>query len=81
MKAFLTDKVVQSEKNQQTNLKDIAIMRDMLKLEKNVNIKKDQVIREKDAQLKQLRDESLELQQEHLIKINELTLKIEELQK
>jgi len=79
MKAFLTDKVVQSEKNQQTNLKDIAIMRDMLKLEKNVNIKKDQVIREKDAQLKQLRDESLELQQEHLIKINELTLKIEEL--
>lgn len=32
-------------------------------------------------QLKQLRDESLELQQEHLIKINELTLKIEDLQK
>lgn len=77
MKMFLTDKVKQSVEQQQTNQKDISILKDMLKLEKNMNAKKEQTIKDKDDQLKGMREESLEQQQDNLIKINELELQIE----
>ena len=52
------------------NIKDISILKDMLKIEKNMNSKKDVIIKEKELQLKAQRDEALEMQQEHLITIN-----------
>ena len=61
MKMFLTEKIQLSEQRQQTNLKDLQILKDMHTMEKNMNSKKDQIIKDKDHQLKLLRDESLEL--------------------
>ena len=73
MKMFLLDQVQEKEKEKQVNIKDISILKDMLKIEKNMNQKKDIIIKEKDLQLKAQRDEALEMQQEHLITINYLT--------
>ena len=73
MKMFLLDQVQEKEKDKQVNIKDISILKDMLKIEKNMNQKKDIIIKEKDLQLKAQRDEALEMQQEHLITINYLT--------
>ena len=70
MKMFLLDQVQKKEKEKQVNIKDISILKDMLKIEKNMNQKKDIIIKEKDLQLKAQRDEALEMQQEHLITIN-----------
>ena len=70
MKMFLLDQVQKKEKEKQVNIKDISILKDMLKIEKNMNQKKDIIIKEKDFQLKAQRDEALEMQQEHLITIN-----------
>ena len=70
MKMFLLDQVQEKEKEKQVNIKDISILKDMLKIEKNMNQKKDIIIKEKDLQLKAQRDEALEMQQEHLITIN-----------
>ena len=70
MKMFLLDQVQEKEKDKQVNIKDISILKDMLKIEKNMNQKKDIIIKEKDLQLKAQRDEALEMQQEHLITIN-----------
>lgn len=52
MKAFLMEKIAISEKRQQTNLKDVSILKDMVKLEKNVNAKKEAIIREKEGEIK-----------------------------
>ena len=41
MKVFLTDKIAVSEQRQQTNLKDMQILKDMHTMEKNMNAKKD----------------------------------------
>mmetsp|Transcript_18399 Transcript_18399/g.31459 ORF Transcript_18399/g.31459 Transcript_18399/m.31459 type:complete len:192 (+) Transcript_18399:234-809(+) len=39
VKTFLTEQVKQSEQKLQTNMKDISILKDMLKIEKNMNSK------------------------------------------
>jgi hypothetical protein len=48
MKMFLLDQVQEKEKDKQVNIKDISILKDMLKIEKNMNQKKDIIIKEKD---------------------------------
>jgi hypothetical protein len=48
MKMFLLDQVQEKEKEKQVNIKDISILKDMLKIEKNMNQKKDIIIKEKD---------------------------------
>lgn len=53
MKMFLLDQVQEKEKEKQINIKDISILKDMLKIEKNMNIKKDIIIKEKELQLKE----------------------------
>ena len=53
MKMFLLDQVQEKEKEKQINIKDISILKDMLKIEKNMNIKKDVIIKEKELQLKE----------------------------
>ena len=56
-------------------MKDISILKDMLRIEKNMNTKKEEIIQSRDKELKALRGESLETTSEQLIKINEIELK------
>jgi len=56
-------------------MKDISILKDMLRIEKNMNQKKDDIIANRDKELKTLREQSLETTSEQLIKINEIELK------
>jgi hypothetical protein len=56
-------------------MKDISILKDMLRIEKNMNTKKEEIIQNRDKELKALRGESLETTSEQLIKINEIELK------
>ena len=45
MKLFLTEQVKQSEQKLETHMKDLSILKDMLKIEKNMNAKKEQMIK------------------------------------
>jgi len=78
MKLFLQEKVVQSEQKQATTMKDIAILKEMLRIEKLSNQKKDSVIKQRETELKETRDNYLEQQAEWLMKKNEMTTKVEE---
>ena len=80
MKNFLLEKIQISEQAQQTNLKDIEIWKDMVKLEKNVNSKKQAVILEQEAEIKQLREEAIERHSEHLVAVNDLKSKLHEVE-
>ena len=78
MKLFLQEKVNQSEQKLATNMKDISILKDMLRIEKNSNQKKESLIKAREADLKETRDNFLEQQSEWLIKKNDMTIKAEE---
>ena len=45
-------------------MKDISILKDMLRIEKNMNQKKDDMIASKDKEIKSLREQSLETSSE-----------------
>lgn len=62
-------------------MKDISILKDMLRIEKNMNQKKDDMIASRDKEIKSLREQSLETSSEQLIKINEIELKNNEQEK
>ena len=62
-------------------MKDISILKDMLRIEKNMNQKKDDMIASRDKEIKTLREQSLETSSEQLIKINEIELKNNEQEK
>lgn len=78
MKLFLQEKVNQTEQKMATNMKDIGILKELLRIEQNSNQKKDQLIKSREAELKETRDNYLEQQSEWLIKKNEMALKMEE---
>ena len=59
-------------------MKDISILKDMLRIEKNMNQKKESIVSQRENDLKQLRESCMETQQDSNNKINELTLKTEE---
>ena len=77
MKTFLMDQVKQGEARLATNMKDISILKDMLKIEKNMNSKNSQTITQRDQEIKDLRAHILEQQQEDKLKINDLELKVD----
>lgn len=74
MKLFLTEQVQQSEQKLSTNMKDITILKEMLRIEKNMNQKKEQIIQSRDKDLKEAREAQLENSSEQLTKINDLDL-------
>ena len=45
MKQFLLDKVTQNETKMDTQMKDIGILKDMLRIEKNMNLKKEALLK------------------------------------
>lgn len=45
-------------------MKDISILKDMLRIEKNMNQKKDDIIANRDKEIKDLREQSLEASSE-----------------
>lgn len=57
-------------------MKDISILKDMLKIEKANNQKKDAQLKAREAELKQTRENALEHQTDWLNKSNENTLKL-----
>lgn len=78
MKLFLTEQVQQGEQKLQTNMKDITILKEMLRIEKNMNQKKETIIQQRDKDLKELRESQLEQTSETLIKLNDLDLKTQD---
>ena len=60
MKLFLLEKVNQSEQKLATNMKDISILKDMLRIEKNQNAKQEQMIKQRDNEFKETRENALE---------------------
>lgn len=56
-------------------MKDISVLKDMLRIEKNMNVKKEHTIKARDAELKEARDKTLETSKELNYSINELTIK------
>lgn len=78
MKLFLTEQVQQGEQKLQTNMKDITILKEMLRIEKNMNQKKETIIQQRDKDLKELRESQLEQTSDTLIKLNDLDLKTQD---
>ena len=78
MKMFLQSQVTQAEEKLATNMKDIAILKEMLRIEKNSNQKKDSTIKSRETDLKEARENFLEQQTEWGMKKNEMNVNIDD---
>lgn len=76
----MMEKVELCEQAAVTNKKDITVLKDIVKLEKNVNAKKETIIKEKEAEVKQLREEAIERHSEHLVIVNDLKGRLVEME-
>lgn len=78
MKLFMQGQVAQAEEKLATNLKDLGILKEMLRIEKNSNQKKEATIKLREEDLKEARATFLEQQGEWLMKKNEMQATIDD---